>query len=161
MRLRHTSIRQRMLLLVLVPLMALILIYAYAVAGQFSTAVGLANAGKISGTTITPITDALVALNQERSGAVQYLASGSPQAIGAYQQEEVATNREFGVVKTITKSGPVVANASRLDKQAAATFLRDGVALRALRTAVVSGAIGRTAAINAYSAIMADGLRVA
>jgi len=150
-----------MLLLVLVPLMALILIYAYAVAGQFSTAVGLANAGKISGTTITPITDALVALNQERSGAVQYLASGSPQAIGAYQQEEVATNREFGIVKTITKSGPVVANASRLDKQAAATFLRDDVALRALRTGVVSGAIGRTAAINAYSAIMADGLRVA
>jgi signal transduction histidine kinase len=150
-----------MLLLVLVPLMALILVYAYSVAGQVSTAVGLANAGKISGTTITPITDALVALNQERSGAVQYLASGSPQAIGAYQQEEVATNREFGIVKTITKSGPVVANASRLDKQAAATFVRDVVALRVLRSDVASGAIGRTAAINAYSAIMADGLRVA
>jgi hypothetical protein len=82
MRLRHTSIRMRTLLLVLVPLLALILVYAYAVAGQVSTAVGLANAGKISGTTIKPVTDALVALNAERSGAIQYLASPSGQAIG-------------------------------------------------------------------------------
>src|SRR5215472_17476328 len=103
MRLRRTSIRRRMLLLVLVPLTALILVYGYAVAGQVSTAVGLANAGKISGATIKPITDALVALNQERSGAVQYLASSSSQAIGAFRQDETATDRQFEVVKTITK----------------------------------------------------------
>src|SRR5215469_17638901 len=82
MRLRHTSIRLRMLLLVLVPLAALILVYGYSVAGQVSTAVGLANAGKISGTTIKPVTDALVALNQERTGAIQYLAASSSQTIG-------------------------------------------------------------------------------
>src|SRR5215472_10299748 len=70
MRLRHTSIRVRMILLVLVPLLALIGIYAYAVVGQVSTAVGLANAGKISGTTITPVSNAMVALNAERSGAI-------------------------------------------------------------------------------------------
>ena len=162
MRLRRTSIRLRMLLLVLVPLTALILVYAYAVAGQVSTAVGLANAGKISGTTIKPITDAMVALNAERSGAVQALASRSGQATGAYQQAQAATDRQFRIVKTITKSGPVTANATRLDKQAAATFVRDDdVTLQALRTEVASGAISRTAAINAYSAIMADGLRVA
>jgi signal transduction histidine kinase len=162
MRLRHTSIRLRMLLLVLVPLAALILVYGYSVAGQVSTAIGLANAGKISGTTITPITDALVALNQERSGATQYLVAHSPQAIGAFQQDQAATDRRFELVKTITKSGPVVANASRLDKAAAATFVRDDSgALQALRRQVASGGIGRTAAINAYSAVMADGLKVA
>jgi signal transduction histidine kinase len=162
MRLRQTSIRLRMLLLVMVPLAALILVYAYAVAGQVSTAVGLANAGKISGTTIKPVTDALVAINQERSGAVQYLASGGGQAIGAFRHDEAVTDRQFEVVKTITKSGPVTANASRLDKKAAATFVRaDDVALQNLRSEVASGVIGRTAAINAYSAIMADGLRVA
>src|SRR5215472_8517056 len=162
MRLRHTSIRRRMLLLVLVPLTALVFVYAYAVAGQVSTAVGLANAGKISGTTIRPITDATIALNAERSGAVQDLASRSDQATGAFQQDEVATDRQFRIVKTITKSGPVTANASRLDKAAAATFVHDDeVALPALRSKVADGSIGRTAAINAYSAIMADGLRVA
>jgi signal transduction histidine kinase len=161
MRLRQTSIRLRMLLLVMVPLAALILVYAYAVAGQVSTAVGLANAGKISGTTIKPVTDALVALNQERSGAVQYLSSGGGQAIGAFRQDEAVTDRQFEVVKTITKSGPVTANASRLDKKAAATFVRDDVTLQNLRSEVASGIIGRTAAINAYGAVMSDGLRVA
>jgi signal transduction histidine kinase len=151
-----------MLLLVLVPLAALILVYGYSVAGQVSTATGLANAGKISGTTIKPITDALIALNQERTGAIQYLAANSNQTIGAFRQDEAVTDRQFEVVKTITKSGPVTANATRLDKAAAATFVRDDdVALQALRSEVASGVIGRTAAINAYGAIMADGLRVA
>jgi signal transduction histidine kinase len=162
MRLRHTSIRLRMILLVLVPMLALVLVYGYAVAGQVSTAVGLANAGKISGTTITPVTDTMMALNSERTAAVQYLASGSGQAMGAYQEDEAATDAQFRVVKTITRSGPVTANATALDKADAATFVRDDDGpLQALRSEVVSGKIGRTAAINAYSAIMTDGLRVA
>jgi signal transduction histidine kinase len=162
MRLRHPSIRLRMLLLVLVPLLALILVYAYAVAGQFSTAVGLANAGKISGTTITPVTDAMMALNAERTGAVTYLASKSGQASAAYQQEEAATDRQFRIVRTVTGSGPVTASATQLDKRDAAAFVRDDSgALQALRQEVASGSIGRTAAINDYSAIMTDGLRVA
>jgi signal transduction histidine kinase len=161
MRLRNTSIRLRMLLLVMVPLLALILVYAYAVAGQVSTAVGLANAGKISGTTITPVTDAMMALNAERSGAIQYLASRSSQASAAYARDEAATNRQFRIVKSITASGPVTADATQLDKADAATFVRDdNGALQTLRREVSSDSIGRTAAINAYSAIMTDGVKV-
>jgi signal transduction histidine kinase len=161
MTLRHTSIRTRMFLLVSVPLLALIAVYAYAVVGQFGTAVGLANAGKVSGTTITPVSDALVALNAERSGAVLYLATRSSQAAAAYRQEQAATDRQFHIVETITRSGPVTANATRLEKTAAAAFVKDGQGpLQALRSEVTNGGIGRTGAINAYSAIMADGLQV-
>jgi signal transduction histidine kinase len=161
MSLRHTSIRIRMFLLVSVPLLALIGVYAYAVVGQFGTAVGLANAGKVSGTTITPVSDAMVALNAERSGAVLYLATRSSQAMAAFRQDEAATGRQFRIVETITRSGPVTANATPLEKAAAATFLKDGKGpLQALRGEIATGRIGRTAAINAYSAIMADGLRV-
>ena len=161
MTLRHTSIRTRMFLLVSVPLLALIAIYAYAVVGQFGTAVGLANAGKVSGTTIAPVSDAMVALNAERSGAVLYLASRSSQAAAAYRQEQAATDRRFRILESITGSGPVTANATPLEKAAAATFIEDGKGtLQALRAGVESGGIARTAAINAYSAIMADGLRV-
>jgi signal transduction histidine kinase len=162
MRLRHTSIRLRMILLVSVPLAALVLVYGYSVAGQFSTARGLANAGKISGTTITPVTDAMMALNAERAAAAQYLSSHSSQALAAYQQDQAATDKQFQIVKTVTKSGPVTANATALDKADAATFVRDDHgALQALRGEVAGGKIGRTPAINAYSAIMTDGLRVA
>jgi signal transduction histidine kinase len=161
MRLRRTSIRIRMILLVLVPLLAVIGVYAYAVVGQFGTAVGLANAGKISGTTITPVSDAMVALDAERSGAVLYLATRSSQALAAFQQDEAATDRQFRIVRTITKSGPVTANATPLEKAAAATFVMDDKGtLQALRSGVAGGRIGRTATINDYSAIMADGIRV-
>ena len=161
MRLRRTSIRLRMLLLVLVPLLSLILVYAYAVAGEVSTAEGLANAGKVSGTTITPMSDALVALNAERGAAVQYLLSRSGQANAAFQRDEATTDRQFRVVETATKSGPVTANASQLDKRDGAKFVRDFGELQVLRSRVTSGSISRTAAINAYSAVMFDGLRVA
>src|ERR1700729_4269780 len=103
MTLRHTSIRTRMFLLVSVPLLALIAVYAYAVAGQFGTAVGLANAGKVSGTTIPPVSDAIVALNTERSGAVLYLAcrrcaamSPAPRSAGPRPSTPTAPSRRTG-----------------------------------------------------------------
>lgn len=161
MSLRRTSIRLRMFLLVSVPLLALIGVYAFAVADQLGTAVGLANAGKVSGTTITPVSDALIALDAERSGATSYLVSQSSPAGSAYRQAEAATDRKFRVVETVTRSGPVTANATPLEKAAAATFIKDYKGpLQALRGQVASDGIARTAAINAYSAIMADGLRV-
>jgi signal transduction histidine kinase len=161
MTLRHTSIRTRMFLLVSVPLLALIAVYAYAVAGQFGAAVGLANAGKVSGTTITPVSDAIVALSTERSGAVLYLATRSGAASAAYRRDQAVTDRAFRVLETITGSGPVTANATPLEKAAAAKFVKDDRgALQALRGQVAGAAIGRTAAINAYSAIAADGLQV-
>jgi signal transduction histidine kinase len=161
MSLRHTSIRTRMFLLVTVPLLVLAAVYAFAVAGQFGTAVGLANAGKVSGTTITPVSDAMAALNSERTSAVLYLATRSSQAAAAYRQDQAATDRAFRVLETITSSGPVTANATPLEKAAAARLVKDDRgALPALRGEVAGDRIGRTAAINAYSAIMADGLRV-
>jgi len=161
MRFRRTSIRLQVLLLVLVPLTALIVVYGYAVAGQVSTAVGLANAGKISGTTITPVTDALTALTAERSSAAQFLSARSGEAEAALHRAQAGTDKQFRLVRTITKSGPVTANATRLDKADAARFVRDDEALPILRSEVVSGSIARTAAINAYTKIMLDGLRVA
>jgi signal transduction histidine kinase len=151
-----------MILLVLVPLLALVGIYACAIVSRINTAIGLANAGKITGTTITPVSDALVALDAERSGAVRYLSAPSNQSLAALRQSEAATNRQFRFVDTITKSGPVTANATQLEKATAATFVRDDKgSLQSLRSEVASGTIGRTAAINSYSAIMADGVRVA
>jgi signal transduction histidine kinase len=161
MSLRHTSIRLRMFLLVSVPMLALIGVYAYAVAGQLGTAEGLANAGKVTGTTITPLREAMIALNAERNGATDYLVAQSSPALSAYQQDEAATDRAFRVVETVTRSGPVTTNASPLEKAAAATFIKDYKGpLQALRAEVASGSIARTAAINAYSAVMADGLGV-
>jgi signal transduction histidine kinase len=162
MRQRRASIRTRMVLLVLVPLVALIAIYSYAVVGQFGTAVGLANASKVGGATITPVAGAEVALSAERTAAVVYLATRSSQALTAFQRDEAATDHEFRVVETITKSGPVATGASNLERASAAAFIADDRSqLPALRDEVSGGGIGPTGAVNDYTAIMDEGIRVA
>jgi signal transduction histidine kinase len=161
MRLRHTSIRVRVFLLVLIPLLATIGIYTYAVANQFGTAVGLANAGKVSGATIRPLSATLLAMSAERDAAVRYLVAPSGQAMAALDQQEAATDKAARVAEGVSKSGLVVANASVLEKSAARSFARDLGTLSALRGQVASRSIGTTAAINEYSAIMDAGVPVA
>jgi len=161
MRLRHTSIRLRVFLLVLVPLVATIGIYGYAVIGQYGTAVGLANAGKVSGATIDPISKAAQALAAERDAAVYDLVVPSNQAMATLQNQEAITDKATRIVMGVSRSGPVVANATPLEKSAAAKFVRDLRALSVLRGDVARRSIGTTAAINSYSAILADGVTVA
>lgn len=161
LRLRHPSIRVRVFLLVLVPLVATIGIYGYAAIGQYGTAVGLANAGKVSGATIDPISKATQALAAERDAAVYDLVVPSDQARAALEKQEAVTDKAARVVMGVSRSGPVVANATALEKRAAAKFVGDLRTLTALRGEVTGGSIGTTAAINSYSAIMADGVTVA
>jgi signal transduction histidine kinase len=161
MRLRNKSIRFRVFLLVLVPLVATIGIYGYAVVGQYGTAVGLANAGKVSGATIRPISAAAQALAAERDAAVFYLVAPSNQAMAALQKQEAVTDKAARAAAGVGRSGPVVANATPLEKRAAAKFVKDLGTMSALRGEVAGSRIGTTAAINSYSAIMADGVSVA
>src|SRR5215475_13772169 len=150
MRLRHTSIRRRVFLLVLVPLVATIGIYSYAVADQFSTAVGLANAGKVSGATIDPVRQAAEALVAERDAAVLYLVIPSSQDMAALKKQEAVTDAAARVVKGVSRSGPVVANATAPEKRAAAKFVGDLGTLSALRGEVANRSIGTLSAINSY-----------
>ena len=160
MVLRHTSIRVRVFLLVLVPLLALIGVYTYAVAGEIGTAVGLSNAGKVSGATITPLSKVMVALNAERSLAVGYLDTRSSRLMAEYQEQQRATDQALRVVESISASGPVTANASRLEKAAAATFLGAAGALPRLRSEVADRTVSPDSVISQYSAIVTDGIRV-
>jgi len=160
MRLGRASIRWTVFLLVLVPLVAAIAIYAYAVAGQFGTAIRLANAGKVSGATIRPVSAMVAALTSERDAAVGYILSPSNQALRGLRQQEAATDHAIDVVKGISKSGPVTANASALEKQASAKFLGDLDTLSLTRDQVGAGSGEAIEVIKQYAVIINDGLRV-
>jgi signal transduction histidine kinase len=160
MRLRRTSIRVRVFLLVLIPLFALIGVYTFAVAGQLGTAVGLANAGKVAGATITPTSKLLVTLNAERSLAVGYLGTGSGSLLAGYRAQAAATDQALRVLENISGSGPVTANATGLEKAAAASFLADVRTLPALRDQVAGRAVSSSSVITRYSAIVSDGIAV-
>jgi signal transduction histidine kinase len=160
MRLRRTSIRVRVFLLVLIPLLALIGVYGFAVAGQLGTAVGLSNAGRVAGATITPTSKLLVALNAERSLAVGYLGTGSGSLLTEYRGQAAATEQALRVLEDISGSGPVTANASPLEKDAAAGFLAAAKALPALRSEVADRSVSSSSVITQYSAIVSDGIQV-
>ena len=160
MRLRRTSIRVRAFVLVLIPLLALIAVYSFAVAGQLGTAVGLSNAGKVAGATITPTSKLLVALNAERSLAVGYLGTGSSSLLTEYRAQAAGTDKALRVLEDISGSGPVTANASALEKDAAASFLVAAGELPALRSKVADRDVSSSAVITQYSAIVSDGIQV-
>jgi signal transduction histidine kinase len=160
MRQRRTSIRVRVFLLVLIPLLALIGVYTFSVAGQLGTAVGLSNAGRVSAATITPTSKLLVTLNAERSLAVGYLGTGSGSLKAEYRTQATATDQALRVLEGISASGPVTANASPLEKAAAASFLADAGTLPALRSEVADRAISSSSVITRYSAIVSEGIAV-
>jgi CHASE3 domain sensor protein len=160
MRLRRTSIRVRVFLLVLIPLLALIGVYGFAVAGELGTAVGLSNAGKVAGATITPTSKLLVALNAERSLAVGYLGTGSGTFLTEYRAQAAGTDKALRVLEDISGSGPVTANASPLEKSAAASFLTAAKTLPALRSQVADRGVSSSSVITQYSAIVSDGIQV-
>src|SRR5215472_17070645 len=110
MRQGRASIRWTVVLLVLVPLVSVIAIYAFAVAGQFGTAAGLANAGKVSGATIRPVAAVVAALTSERNAAVRCILSPSDEALAcrtSLHQQEAATDHAIDILRGISKSGPV------------------------------------------------------
>ncbi|MGH3263713.1 MAG: nitrate- and nitrite sensing domain-containing protein, partial [Trebonia sp.] len=160
MRLRHTSIRIRVFLLVLIPLLALLAVYTFAVVGEVGTAVGLSNAGKVSGATITPVSDLMVTLNAERSLAVGYLGTGAETLLTQYRAQSAVTDRSLRVVNDISASGPVTANASGLEKEAAARLLDAARTLPTIRAEVTGRRISTAAAISRYSVIVSDGIQV-
>jgi CHASE3 domain sensor protein len=160
MKLTRISIRVRVFMLVLIPLLALIGVYSFAVAGQLGTAVGLANAGKVAAATITPTSKLLVALNTERSLAVGYLGTGSGSLMAEYRAQGRTTDQALRVLEDISGSGPVTANASPLEKKAAASFLAAARALPAVRAEVANRTISSPSVITVYSAVVSDGIQV-
>jgi hypothetical protein len=102
----------------------------------------------------------MTALDTERMLAVLYLDSRSGAVMSSLQHDEAATDQALRVVDGVSRLGPVAANASALEKAAAAKFVRAARALPQLRAAVASGAISRAAVISRYSAIVTDGTRV-
>src|ERR1022692_1229221 len=76
MGLRLKSIRQRILLLVLVPVLSLIGLYIFATSITATAAINLARSDTLKNATGVPVGAFLSALDAERPLAVIYLASG-------------------------------------------------------------------------------------
>jgi signal transduction histidine kinase len=160
MGLRHKSIRLRVLLLVLIPVLSLIGVYAYAAAITVNAAVNLQKAKTVKNVTAEPAGALQTMLDQERRLALLYLAAPNNRALTQLNLQEALTDRTVRLFDGTDMSGSLTANASPAEKAAAAQLVKITHGLPRLRERIASGSIGRPTVLNQYSAMVTAGYRV-
>ncbi|HMH94406.1 MAG TPA: nitrate- and nitrite sensing domain-containing protein [Streptosporangiaceae bacterium] len=153
MGLRHKSIRLRVLLLILVPLLSLVGVYAYATTQTARQAIDLAHAGQVANVSVSPTSALITAVAAERSAAMLYLAVPTPEGLAALTKAEGATNKAVKTFQGASMSGPVAAGASELDKVDTRLLIKAAGQLAGLRTSVTARGLTLMDALKQYSAI--------
>jgi signal transduction histidine kinase len=151
------SIRARVLVLVTIPLVSLIGLYAFATTLTAKNAITLARAVSIRNQLEDPIGLFEAQVQRERLLATVYIAAPVPQNLAALTAQEAETNRFLSVLQAAASSARRGNDSSPQLKAALAVLLKDTATLRALREQISVGTIGTSAAQGAYSAIVAAG----
>src|SRR5215472_9181607 len=101
---RLRSLRKRILLLALVPVLSLIGIYTFYTSIEAKAAINLARAGTLKVQTTVPEGNILVALNTERPAAMVYLAAPIPANLAAFNAEVQKTDGAVAAARTALES---------------------------------------------------------
>jgi signal transduction histidine kinase len=152
MRLRSLSIRLRILLLVAIPILSLIGVYAFAATTTASDAINLSRSRTLKDTIGTPTGNYEAQVDTERLLAVAYLAAPVSSNLTTLRAQESKTEAAENAFKKA--AGNVIGNASPGDKQAIASLIKVSTSLPGLRSQIASLAITRPAAISAYDNII-------
>jgi signal transduction histidine kinase len=155
MRLR--TIRSRVLVLIMLPLLSLIGLYSFTTSITADDAVTLARALSIRITVDDPTGLYGAQVETERLLATVYLAAPTPQNRAALAAQEAKTDRFLSEVRAAARSASAGKNASPQVKAALAAELTDSAGLPALRRDIGSHTINISQAQNEYSAIVAAG----
>ena len=160
MGLRPRSIRTRIFLLVLVPVLSLIGLYAFATVLTARNAIVLAKSSTLKNATGEPVGAFLAQLDMERPLALVYLSSPTAANLAALELQETKTAATMTALGTALRSGATMGNATSDGKQAIAALLSAADQLPALRAQVRAQIITRPQAFAEYNALVADGYAV-
>ena len=155
MGLRHRSIRMRIFLLVAIPILALMGLYAFAATTTASAAIDLARSRTVKDVTGLPIGRLETQIYTERLLAVVYLAAPVSRDLGALHAQEQKTDVARSAFRAAVASPSAMASQSPLEKQAVASMLKDVAGLAAVRSEVAALTISRQQALDAYNNIIA------
>jgi signal transduction histidine kinase len=160
MGLRLRSIRLRIFLLVLVPVLSLIALYAFATFITARGALTLSQASTIKSVTGQPTGAFLGEIDAERPLAIVYLSSPSGASLAMLQVQQAKTSAAAAALQTALGSAGTMNNATAPEKQAIATLLKDIKDLPALRAQVRSQIISKSRALAEYNTMVADAYSV-
>jgi len=160
MSFRLRSIRQRIFLLILVPVLSLIGLYIFATSITARNAINLARTDTLKNATGLPTGNFLTGLDTERPLVMVYLSAPSGVTLAGLKLQEAKTDGTVAALRVALNSGDTMGNASTAQKGAIGALLKDLTALPALRAQVASQIITRSRAFNQYNNIIDDGYRV-
>jgi Nitrate and nitrite sensing len=160
MGLRLRSIRQRIFLLVLVPVLSVIGLYIFATSIAAGNAISLAHANTLRNATGEPTGAFLSALDAERPLALVYLSSPTGANLALLEAQESKTNTAVTGLRAALTSSATKSDASAGENAAIAALLKDAASLPALRSQTASQIITRSRAFSEYNSIVMDGYSV-
>ena len=161
MGLRHRSIRLRVGILIVVPVLCLIGLYGFAASITLGSALTQAHAKTITNDLLTPVGTFQAALAQERHLAVLSLADPtSTQFASEVGMQENNTRKALDALKVAIQSPQVTGNASAGEQQAIKNLLNAAGMLAAIRSNVAAGSLSMTTALQDYDNIINAGYTV-
>jgi signal transduction histidine kinase len=155
MGLRRRSIRLRIVLLVAIPILSLIGVYAFAATVTATDAINLARSRTIKDTIVTPTGHLEAQIDVERLLAVTYLAAPVRSNLAALRAQEAKT--EVTQAAFVKAAAATVGDASPGERRAIASLIGAVAGLRTLRAEIASLAVSRPQAVSAYAGLVSDG----
>ena len=160
MGLRLRSIRTRIFLLVLIPVLSLIGLYGFATFLTARGAVNLGQASTIKSATGEPIGAFLSQIDAERPLALVYLSAPTGANLAVLQVQQNKTTLAATALSSALNSPDTMNNATPAEKHAIATLLTDVKGLPALRAQIRSQIISKPRALDAYNIMVSDAYSV-
>jgi signal transduction histidine kinase len=157
MRFRYRSIRARTFFLVLTPLVSLVGLYIFATTVAASDAIALGRSTAVRDSIADPVGLFAAQVQQERLAAGVFLARPSQQAAAALSAQEPKTNAALSTLQTAV--APVAGEGDPGVRSAISALLQQVAGLPTLRARVASKSVSKTAAEQAYTAVIVAGYR--
>jgi len=150
------SVRARILLLVLVPVLSLFGLYLFTTGIAGKDALNLARARALKTATSEPVSNFLGQLDTERVFALTYLSAPTPGNLAKFRAQEAATGRVTTALRAALTSGGTLSNAPPAVRQASAAVLHDAAGLPGLHSSIASRAVTRPQALATYNKVIGD-----
>src|SRR6516165_6824523 len=150
------SVRTRILLLVLIPVLSLFGLYLFITGITGKNALNLARARALKGTTSEPVNNFLAQLDTERVFALTYLSAPASRNLAKLRAQEAATGHVTAALRAALTFDSTLNNAAPAVQQAAVTLLRDAADLSRLHSSIASRAMTRPQAMTAYNKVIGD-----
>ncbi len=150
------SVRARILVLVLVPVLSLFGLYLFSTGIAGKDALNLARARALKTATSEPVSNFLGQLDTERVFSAIYLSAPSPGNLAKLHAQEAATGHVTSALRAALTSGSTLSNAPPAVRQASATLLHDAAGLPALHASIGARTASRAQALAMYNKLIDD-----